>query len=390
MAIDFNSYVGGMTGSANPSVTNTLTYGNKLTPNAAPKGGSQIKLGTFTTIDAMSATQLQTTNVVASSSVTDTATTESFSEWKAKRDAEMKNSFAGSTAAATANMSPLEKVAYHYKNDIASISWADIAQQQTTSANKVYDICKTKPYFECTACGFSKSKLGVDSIVAKLLGFKALDKYLNDGLNRGDTGAADMLTNCPGRQRELSMQGFSNSKGFLGSAQAAAGVVGTVASNTATIAKTAQSGNATLFKNLSTAAVNGDMRPLATSQFSSLSKNLVQNSDTAADMVNISNTLGVKSSSLMSGTIPESGVIDLSRVSRMNGLSTSNMTTLLSSAPGAAYSDTSKLQDSLKRSSSISSRLGIGTPASDVSGMSNRVRKTLSAQIGKEEANKFL
>jgi len=387
MAIDFNSLVGGMTGTPNPSVANTLEYGNKLTPKSVAKSGAQTQLGTFTTVDAMSSTQLQSVEAAAASTSTATSTTVSFSEWKVKHDAEVKNSGA---SAATANMSPTDKVGNSYQDQIASVSWKDVAQQQTTSANKVYDICKTKPYFECTACEFSKSKLGVDSLVMKLLGFGALDEYLNDALNRGNTGAADMLTNCPGRQRELSMQGFSDSEGFLGSAQAAAGVVGTVASNTATIAKTAQSGNATLFKNLSTAAVNGDMRPLATSQFSSLSKNLVQNSDTAADMVNISNTLGVKSSSLMSGTIPESGVIDLSRVSRMNGLSTSNMTTLLSSAPGAAYSDTSKLQDSLKRSSSISSRLGIGTPASDVSGMSNRVRKTLSAQIGKEEANKFL
>ncbi len=387
MAIDFNSYVGGMTGSANPSVANTLEYGNKLTPKTVAKSGAQTQLGTFTTVDAMSSAQLQSVEAVAATTSSDTITVP-FSDWKAKHDIEVKNNLSG--AAEEASAKPTDKVGTTYGEQLSSVSWKDVAQEQSTSANKIYDICKTEPYFECTACKFSKSKLGVDSLVMKLLGFGALDSYLNDALNKGNNSAADMLVNCPGRQRELSMQGFSESEGFLGSAQATASVVGTVASNTATIAKTAQSGNATLFKNLSTAAVNGDMRPLATSQFSSLSKNLVQNSDTAADMVNISNTLGVKSSSLMSGTIPESGVIDLSRVSRMNGLSTSNMTTLLSSAPGAAYSDTSKLQDSLKRSSSISSRLGIGTPASDVSGMSNRVRKTLSAQIGKEEANKFL
>jgi len=436
MPIDFAAMTGGMTGTLNSNTPNQVTYGAKLVPKSAPSGGNQVEKGTFTTVTTMSKEQLKSIESKAAETVSKIPDT--LEERKA-RIQELKKELRANAGAGPFDpkngdlmdeirelerydMDWMERLqddwnhsaARHLALDaseaakrfatsaidrVSSLRWTDLIKNQNEVADGIYEICKSKPYFECTACNFSRMKLSPDGLIKKLFGNDSMNDHLGDALNSGNGTAADMIIDCPGKKREMAMQGLANADSPMDFLLGGMGVISTVEGNLTTMVQTAQSGNAALFNQLTDAAINGDMKGLAKGQFDTLTSSLVSNSSTVASLDKITKSIGIDGKQLIQASVPDNflgyatmkSAIDLKKSVNFNGLSTGDLASVVKNAGGIAGQSMNKIQDGLKQASALSMKLSkIGKAAADSANMNDLTRKMLESQLGKTEASKFL
>jgi len=221
------------------------------------------------------------------------------------------------------------------REEIKKSSLNDVIKTQDTSAKSYKkNNCANKPYFECSTCQWAKSQIDTDYTLKALAGsFGFLDDYIK-AVNKGNTGQADQMLDCPGRKRELMSE-----NGVLGT------VTGVSASVT-TITATAASGNSKLFGKVSEIASGGDMKAIARREFGTMSGKVVENGSTVANMKTAMTSCGIDSKQISQAALPSAlrdsryadksitdmvkGSVSSKKLTGFNGMKVSSVTELCS------------------------------------------------------------
>jgi hypothetical protein len=273
--------------------------------------------------------------------------------------------------------------------------WTGEVVKEDGKANDQYEICRSRPYMECTACKLSKGKYDLGGIASRLLGDSKMNEAFKSALKAGDDTAASTAIWCPGKENSMAMQNFFDDP--LSNAL-------TIAGNASQIANTAISGNSKLFDQVANAALKGDMKGLCKGQFDSLTRSVVNSDSMIGDLTKTAKSLGVDPVNMVKANVPGgylgsatmSSALDVKKLTGFNGLNTSSISSVVKSSPKALTQYGDKLQDTIKKGSAVAkvtgstltSKVESKLPA-DVINTDNITKKMLATQIGAKEAAKF-